>query len=119
MHSLPSFSQTATTLRLATLLLAIVLCIATPLHTASASDALTTVAAALTSGGSSTTSTRTSLLKSLFSSKSSSSSSSTSTSGSSQLSRGILGLPIGILKTVISGVSKAASSTVTQHIKKN
>ena len=117
MHSLPSFSQTARPLRIASLLLAAVLCIVTPLHTASASDALTTVASALTSRG--TTSTRTSLLKSLFGSKSSSSSSSTSTSSSSQLSRSILGLPIGILKTALSAISKSASSTVTEHIKKN
>ena len=115
MPSPASFSPRSKTLRIATLLLAAVLWIGMPLPTALAADALTTSS----STDSTTTSTRTSLLKSLFSSKSSSSSTSTSstgTSSSSQLSRGILGLPIGILKTVASGVSKAATSVVTKHI---
>jgi hypothetical protein len=35
------------------------------------------------------------------------------------VSRSILGLPIGILKSAYSTVSKAASTTVSSHIKTN
>ena len=116
MHTPASFSQSSKSLRLATLLLAAALWIGAPLHTATAGDALTT-----STTDSSSTTTRTSLLKSLFGSKSSSSSSSssTSTSSSSQLSRSILGLPIGLAKSVTSGVSKLATSAVTKHITHN
>ena len=109
MHSPASFSPRSKTLRLAPLLLAAALWIGAPLPAAMSADALTT-----SSSDPTTTSSRTGLLKSLFGSKSSSTS---STSSSSQLSRSILGLPIGILKTVTSGVSKAASNVVAKHIK--
>ena len=110
MHAPTSSPLRSKTFRLAPLLLAAALWIGTPLPAARAADALTTSSAT----DSTTTSTRTGLLKSLFGSKSSSTS---STSSSSQLSRSILGLPIGILKTVTSGVSKAASNVVAKHIK--
>ena len=113
MHTPVSFSQPSKSLRLATLLLAAALWIGAPHHTATAGDALTT-----STTDSSSTTTRTSLLKSLFGSKSSSSSS-TSTSSSSQVSRSILGLPIGIAKSVTSGVSKLAGNMVTKHISHN
>jgi hypothetical protein len=91
MHSLQSLPQTAQSPRIAMVILAAIVCIAAPLHTVNAGDALTT----------------------------SSSSSSSSTSGSTQLERSILGLPIGIIKSVASGISKAASTLVTKHVTKN
>jgi hypothetical protein len=117
MHSPASFPQTSKSLRIATLLLAAALWIGASLQTARASDSLTT-------SSTDSTTTRTSLLKSLLGFKSSSSSSSSSTSSSSttsasQVNRSILGLPIGILKAVASGVSKAAGSAVTKHITHN
>lgn len=85
MHSLSSLPKSAT------LLLIAILCIAAPLQSVTAADALTT----------------------------SSSSSSSSSSSATQLERSILGLPYGILKSVFSGISKVASNVVTKHVKKN
>ncbi len=90
MQTLPSLPQTATSFRIATALITALICIGAPLQTATAADALTT-----------------------------SSTSTTSSSGTTQLERSILGLPIGILKSLYTGVTKAASNTVTKHIRKN
>ena len=104
MHTRPSFSIAAKSIRTAVLLLAAVIL---PI-TASASDALTTVAGDVAGA---------SKLRSLFSR--SSSDTAASTGSSSRLSRSILGLPFGILRSVVTGVSKVASSAVTKHITKN
>ena len=110
MHSLPSFPQTAKSLRTATLLLAAALWVGASFQKASAADALTTSSV-----------TNVSKWKSLFSKSSTCSSTDTGTSSAktTKLSNGILGLPISIVKSVFTGASKIASNAVTKHITKN
>lgn len=106
MRTLPSIPQTAKSIRIAALL-ATVLCMAA---TGIAGDALTTTT-------DSTTTTHKSLLSSLFSSKSSSSDTGSTTK--TNLTNGILGLPIGIIKSIFSGASKVVNKTVSKHISTN
>jgi hypothetical protein len=92
MHSLPSSSQTARLPRFAAFILAAALMLAMPLHSASAADALTTT----TSSSTGTSSTKT-----------------------SNWQNGLLGLPIGIIKSVFTGASKVVGKAVNKHITKN
>ncbi len=108
MRSLPSPSKFRP-LRVTALLLAASLWLAPAMRTFAA-DAITT---------SSTTTTRTSLLSSLLGLSSSSSSSSTSNSLSDRLNRSILGLPIGLAKTLGTTAVKAAKDAVSKHVSSN
>lgn len=108
MHLLPPLSQKAKRTRIAIVLAAAVLWTGAALHTASAADALTTAAATKVSKG---------ILGSLFKrNRSGDSAPVTGASAMARVNRSILGLPLGLLRAVGSGVVKAAGRSVTSHI---
>ena len=106
MHHLPSFSRTKIQARIATLLVASLISLTASVP---AADALTSVAAQAVSKN---------VLGSLFKKKSRvvDSSPVTRVSAMERVNRSILGLPLGILRTLGKGAGRMASKTVTDHI---
>ena len=112
MKSLPTFSRKSNRTRIATLLLASLIFVGATDRNASAADALTTAAAASPASKG--------LLRSLFGNRRSSEGAYVPpTTAMDRVNRSILGLPLGILRSLGKGVSRMASKTVTDHITHN
>ena len=107
MHTLPSFSRTKIQSRLAALLLVSLISLSASAH---AADALTNAAVKTVGKG---------VLGSLFKKRSRvvDSTEVTRVSAMDRVNRSILGLPLGILRALGKGVTRAASKTVTDHIR--
>ncbi|MEO6741150.1 MAG: hypothetical protein ABIP20_12930 [Chthoniobacteraceae bacterium] len=108
MKSLPTFSPKPCAVRFATLLLASLLLLGATVQTASAGDALTSAVVGATGPA------RKGLMRSLFGDRRTADS--TPVSAMDRVNRSILGLPLGILRSVGKGVSKMALRTVTDHV---
>ena len=108
MKSLPTFSPKPCVARFATLLLASLVFLGATVQTASAGDALTSAVVTATGPA------RKGLMRSLFGDRRTADS--TPVSAMDRVNRSILGLPLGILRSVGKGVSKMASRTVTDHL---
>ena len=109
MHTLPIFSRSKIHARIAALILLSVISLTA---SASAADALTNAAVKTVGKG---------VLGSLFKKRSRvvDSTEVTRVSAMDRVNRSILGLPLGILRAVGKGVTRAASKTVTDHITHN
>ena len=110
MNSLATFSRKKNPARIAALLFAALIALGASAPTASAADALTTTA---------TRAVRKNVLGSLFRKRTRvvDNDPATRLTAMDRVNRSILGLPLSILKLLGKGVTKAASKTVTDHIR--